>query len=71
MLKLLIGKKKIEKCSTFYNMTFKKKLYKHFRTKIWDTYDPRIRLDLFCVFDLFQENVKELSKLCCISSNIF
>ena len=32
--------------------------------KIWDIYDPRIRLDLFfCVCDLFQENIKELRKL--------
>ena len=41
-------------------MKFKKKLYKHFRTKICDIYDPRIRVDFFCVFYLFQENVKEL-----------
>ena len=44
---------------TFYNITFKKKLYKHFRTKNWDINDPRISLDFF-LCDLFQENVKEL-----------
>ena len=40
-------------------MTFKKRLYKNFLTKLLEIYDPRIRLDFF-LFDMFQENVKEL-----------
>ena len=42
-------------------MTLKKKFYKHIWAKNWNIYNPKICLDLyFCVFDLFQENVKEL-----------